>query len=345
MIKSSIIIYHEQQLNGNTLTYNSYPLDHLGSVRDVSATSLTSKQVNHYYPFGGLIDISTGGDVQAYKYNGKELDWVKSLNLYDYHARQYDAAIGRFTTMDPLAEKYYSISPYAYCGNNPVNAIDPIGESTWVKDIGDGKYEVIGGDLDDDDFNIYTGEFDDEGKFINRTSIGVTSSLTSFYNSDNKTWMTGSVINTKDYSGIQFLDLIQNQSPSLLEYIPNARNNKLYDFKVSNGGLQSPNKEPNSVLFMYRGMPTGYYYKNIPIYSSARDIGNIAAGFVAGVHGINWKMTRFAFDSYQYLTDGCLEGISSINAQQIGWITGRKRFSQQLKSILQRIWSLNLSLP
>ena len=42
----------------------------------------------------------------------------------------YDPILGRFNTIDPLAEKYYSISPYAYCDNNPVNAIDPFGMDT-----------------------------------------------------------------------------------------------------------------------------------------------------------------------------------------------------------------------
>ena len=41
-------------------------------------------------------------------------------------------AFHRFTTMDPLAEKYYSISPYAYCANNPVNLVDPEGQDSYL---------------------------------------------------------------------------------------------------------------------------------------------------------------------------------------------------------------------
>ena len=46
------------------------------------------------------------------------------LDTYDYSARQYDPVTARWDRVDPLCEKYYSISPYAYCGDNPVNAVD-----------------------------------------------------------------------------------------------------------------------------------------------------------------------------------------------------------------------------
>jgi len=60
---------------------------------------------------------------QPYKYGGKELDMMSGLNLYDNLARNYDPAFDRTLTMDPLAEKYYPISPYAFCKNNPVNRV------------------------------------------------------------------------------------------------------------------------------------------------------------------------------------------------------------------------------
>ena len=103
--------------------------DHLGNNRVVN-NSITVYQRTHYYPFGGpYADVGTASDYQPYKYNGKELDRMHGLDLYDYGARQYDPVVPMFTQQDPLAEKYYHLSPYSYCGNNPVNAVDIDGRS------------------------------------------------------------------------------------------------------------------------------------------------------------------------------------------------------------------------
>lgn len=97
----------------------------------VLSSSGTVMETNHYYPFGGVFSTST--NVQPYKYNGKELDTKNGLNWYDYGARHYDAVLGRWHVVDPLGEKYYSSSPFVYCGNNPINRIDPTGME-WEDD-------------------------------------------------------------------------------------------------------------------------------------------------------------------------------------------------------------------
>ena len=80
-------------------------------------------------------------DLQPYKYNGKELDKMHGLNTCDYGARQYYSILGRWDRVDPLAEKYYPYSPYVYCANNPVNAIDPDGRTINILYYRDGKIE------------------------------------------------------------------------------------------------------------------------------------------------------------------------------------------------------------
>ena len=71
--------------------------------------------------------LSDSFTAHPWKYNGKEFVEMHGLDEYDSKARWYYPAICRTTTMDPLAEKYYSTSPYAWCGNNPVRFVDPEG--------------------------------------------------------------------------------------------------------------------------------------------------------------------------------------------------------------------------
>ena len=116
--------------------YHYYTRDHLGNNRAVVNENGTLEQVTHYYPFGGVYgDAGLNASLQPYKYNGKELDRTHELDLYDYGARNYDAIIGSWTTMDPLAERTPEVSPYVYCKDNPVNAIDPDGRKIYAIQI------------------------------------------------------------------------------------------------------------------------------------------------------------------------------------------------------------------
>lgn len=142
--------YYDLEAGG----YHYYLKDHLGNNRVVITQSGTVEQTTHYYPYGGTFSSSTTG--QPYKYNGKELDTHNSLNWYDYGARYYDPAIARWTTQDPLAEKYYGWNQYNYCGANPVIHRDKEGKA-WdavvdagflIYDIGSAIYSHITGDHD-----------------------------------------------------------------------------------------------------------------------------------------------------------------------------------------------------
>ena len=86
---------------------------------------------NEYYPYGGLINASNS-QLQPYKYSSKELDRENGLDLYDSQARWYEPMLPCTTTQDPLAEKYYSLSPYTWCAGNPVKFTDNNGDSIAV---------------------------------------------------------------------------------------------------------------------------------------------------------------------------------------------------------------------
>ena len=116
-------------------TTNSY---HLGNNREVVDASGAVQQVTNYYPFGAPYADATaskGADIQPYKYNGKELDLMHGLKTYDYGARQHDPVLARWDRIDPLSEKYYNVSPYNYCLNNPIKLVDPDGKAPGPGDF------------------------------------------------------------------------------------------------------------------------------------------------------------------------------------------------------------------
>ena len=136
--------------------------DHLGSVRVVARPDGKAVQVNHYYPYGmafagggmsgnagahpveggvsvaggsleiggetGGMELARPGASQPYRFLGNELYTSNTLGLYDFSARMYDPALGRFLSVDPMAETCLNMTPFAYCGNNPIIRVDPEGE-------------------------------------------------------------------------------------------------------------------------------------------------------------------------------------------------------------------------
>jgi RHS repeat-associated protein len=101
--------------------------DHLGNSRvtfDSSSGGIT-KQSDIYYPFGMAYEPTTTSPRNKYLYNGKEIQ--EETGQYDYGARFYDPVIGRWTSVDPLAEKYRRWSPYNYGVDNPMRYSDPDG--------------------------------------------------------------------------------------------------------------------------------------------------------------------------------------------------------------------------
>ena len=116
--------------------------DHLGSVRAVvDGDTGTVIEASDYYPFGKRIPTPVTEPVaptspNRWLFSSKESQSLlsASIPLLDFGARMYDPITARWTAQDPLAEKYYAVSPYAYCLGNPISLFDPNGTDVWTVD-------------------------------------------------------------------------------------------------------------------------------------------------------------------------------------------------------------------
>jgi len=119
--------------------------DHLGSVT-VLAQGGSPAGVTRYLPYGA-IRLETGVWVTDRRFTGQR--WEQGLGLYDYNARFYDPALGRFLQPDPIVPEPgdpRALNRYAYVYNNPLRYTDPSGhwlETAWdILNIGWDLYEV-----------------------------------------------------------------------------------------------------------------------------------------------------------------------------------------------------------
>ncbi|GGH26750.1 RHS repeat-associated core domain-containing protein [Sphingobacterium alkalisoli] len=115
--------------NGSSFIYEYFLKDHLGNTRAIIDHTGAVKQIQDYYAFG--MEMNTGAGLNSainlYKYSGKEKQTEIGLDQLDFGVRFYDAEIGRWSVLDPLAEAGFEISSYTYAFNNPILYTDPDG--------------------------------------------------------------------------------------------------------------------------------------------------------------------------------------------------------------------------
>ena len=163
--------------NGNSARRYSVR-DHLGSVRAVVNDAGTVLETDDYYPLGGPLPTGSNTALQPEKYQGKDWNTAASFNVYDFGARLYDPALGRWLSQDPLAEKFYPQSPYLFCAGNPMRFVDP--EGTTINPV-----------------------YGSDGSFRGNTLEGFTG-IVIIYDGD------------KDFSNVSASDLLYNESFNIL---------------------------------------------------------------------------------------------------------------------------------
>jgi len=121
--------------NGNVMYYHA---DHLGGTNLLTDDTGAVKELCEYKPFGGFAAHEKYGmsnETAWFYFTGKEFD--EKIGLYYYGARYYNPLIGKFITPDTIvqaASNPQTLNRYSYCGNNPINRIDPTGHS-WFSNF------------------------------------------------------------------------------------------------------------------------------------------------------------------------------------------------------------------
>ncbi len=188
--------YRHTDLNttSGALTHRYYVRDYLGSVRAVFDLYGNLEQANDYN-VTGIPSSRHLGNADPHKHTGKEFQGFNGLSWYDNQARFYDPILARFTTQDPLAEKYPWLSPYNHCANNPLKFVDPDGlrptekEAARMADYvyGNGNVSLIGGWIKSENnygISINHNESGFKSMLFERTVDGVTEYAYAFAGTD-----------------------------------------------------------------------------------------------------------------------------------------------------------------
>lgn len=307
--------------------------DHLGNVRAVVARNASGYEVRtytDYYPYGMV--LRAGGPNYRYGYQGQYAEKDGETDWNAFELRMYDSRVARWLTVDPMGQYH---SPYLAMGNNPVSQIDPDGGQSYSTFI-DCDGNVVGGTIADGDIGIYqvnglTRDNFDVSK-INQYKqmgnlVGISFSLYSFRyeegsNIEKDRWIGH--IDLGSYAHFNFLDkYILGNTPRIDGYVSRWQ---AYDYKIY--GWDKHNKRGESFdNYKYRGSQILPF-----VYASARDAGNIAAGYVAGHDGVSWEVTQWVFERKQAIQGGFkqflfgsgTEVIQTLVAERFGWEMGWK---------------------
>ncbi len=104
-----------------------YHPDHLGSSSWITYTDGSAVQHLHYLPWGeDFVDQRTTSFNSMFTFSAKEKDSETGLSYFG--SRYYSSDLSIWLSVDPMSDKYPSLSPYVYCADNPVKLVDPEGE-------------------------------------------------------------------------------------------------------------------------------------------------------------------------------------------------------------------------
>ena len=244
IMKNKGMAYYSFDTNGKLNGCHYYIQDYQGNNRIVvNAATNTVEKINHYYSYGSLMGvISTKPDAQ-----------------------QYDPGAPDFTSPDPLAHKYYWLSPYSYCGGDPVNCIDPTGMEVIADSLG--QNAIINSLPEAERSSIH---FDSDGKMSIDNVDNPSEILSAISTLSNSSTTYNVKVRSTDMNGKKFSNDPNNfykgytQTPQDPDYPSNDGQVHIYISSLLSDSEQALNfghEGLGHALFYEIGLPFGHDYE------------------------------------------------------------------------------------
>ena len=289
-------------VNGSA-SYEYYLRDHLGNVRvrvrDTGSSGGTVVATHAYYAFGleiGGLSDAAAGELGDMRYNGKELS--EELGWYDYGARWYDPAVARWGQLDPLADRYSSISPYTYVANNPLLYIDPDGRQLYLAN-NEGLSQAI------NDILALVDDADFKGSVVLK-----------FEDSDKGTKVDA------DFGDLSEDQVSGNAGLNLLKNVINSDRNYLYEVGTTVSGVDRDSGKPTEEYSLGTPSSKGSIGLNLSTTprgdSPAFDLPQFSI-----IHSLFNSSPRDGFDGHVVVSPNAGDARQSANGGRVprGWFT------------------------
>jgi hypothetical protein len=217
--------------------------------------------------------------------------------------------------VDPKADAFPNVSSYSFNMNNPIMFVDPGGDSTFVLNLGNNRFEVVGAEVKSGNKGIYEVCTNEVGsRELTGNDIGNSLTTHSFVDENNKA-VSGAIIDLNSSEATEIVNSIHSNTPSTANYVANW---KKYNYKG----------DGNTKIEKYRGaqMPNGEI-------ASMRDVGNYVAGYTFGNNGWPLSFARIGFERLEATENlkypsrifgNGTESRNSILGQNKGWLAGYK---------------------
>jgi RHS repeat-associated protein len=265
------------------------------------------------YQLKTVYRTGVAGVTREERVSRKNLKTTVDKGLYYYGARYYEPKSSIWMGVDAMATSYPGINPYNFVTGNPIMAIDPDGDTTFVQEISNNIYQVDYVETRSGDKSVFAVSYDENGNRVLGARIGKTLSTHSFVAPGGRS-MRGAIIDLNSREGEEWLKSIYNQRIDPFKYFQNAGYFQKYDYKTKGMDPEYYQKVEDkegkiSINFKpeYAYAANSYVYRGSMLGNSivsARDIGNIGAGIQASRGGLPKSMMRLGFDAYEAMNTG-----------------------------------------